>query len=167
MIIAPDVFAIEQGAYTPEITVDWFKDPRLGIPMPLFVGRTLRYSAENGWEVAGASAATAWKRLSQAPKTVKAAFDQVDTSGDYYTVEGYYELIGPKLTGNPHGLDEVTLVRHGAGAFAPGITDVPRTSLYAWPAWLAQAGAPGVLWVDDSTGERRYAAVRREYMPEV
>ena len=49
MIIAPDVFTIDQGTYTPEIAVKWFKDPQLGRPTPLFVGRTLRYSeADDG-----------------------------------------------------------------------------------------------------------------------
>lgn len=164
MIIAPDVFAIDQGTYTPEIAVEWFKDPSLGTPTPLFVGRTLRYSEADGWEVAGTSATAAWKPMSQAPKTIKAAFDQVDPPRP---VEGYYELVGPKIAANPHGLDEVALVLHGGVTFDAPIDDMPRTSLYAWPAWLKKHHAHGVLWIDESTGETRYAAVSAQYMPKL
>jgi hypothetical protein len=162
MIIAPDVFTIDQGAYTPEIAVDWFNDPRLGKPTPLFVGRTLRYSNDNGWEVAGTTATAAWKSMEQAPKTVKSAFEEADTDG---VAEGYYELIGPKVAGNPHGLKSPAVVRHGGVAFGAPIDDIPRTSLYAWPAWLKKHKAQGVLWIDDSTEETRYAVVSAEYMP--
>lgn len=165
MIIAPDVFTIDRGMYTPEIAVEWFKDPALGTPTPLFTGRTLRYSAENDWEVAGTNATAAWKSLAQAPKTIKSAFAQVDTTDR--PREGYYELIGPKIAGNPHGLDEVALVRHGGVAFGTALDDIPRTSLYAWPAWLKERKTPGVLWIDDSTGDMRYAAVRARHLPEV
>lgn len=162
MIIAPDIFVIDQGTYTPEVAVEWFKDPKLGKPTPLFVGRTLRYSNADGWEVAGTTANAAWKSMDAAAKTVKTAFEQVDTSN---VAEGYYELIGPKISGNPHGLDEPAVVRHGGVAFGGPTDDIPRTSLYAWPRWLKQHRAQGVLWIDDSTDETRYAVVSMEYMP--
>lgn len=162
MIIAPDVFVIDQGTYTPEIAVEWFKNPKLGKPTPLFVGRTLRYSNDDGWEVAGTSPNTPWKKVSQAPKTVKAAFEQ---AGVPEPTEGYYELVGPKIAGNPHDRNDIALLRHGSGEFTGPIDDIPRTSLYAWPAWLKKHDAQGVLWIDDSTEETRYAVVSMEYLP--
>lgn len=164
MIIAPDVFTIDQGAYTPEIAVDWFNDPTLGKPTPLFIGRTLRYSADDGWEVAGTSANAPWKKLDQAAKTVKTAFEQADVPEP---ADGYYELVGPKFAGNPHSRDDVALLRHGSGEFTGPIDDIPRTSLYAWPRWLHEHGVQGVLWIDDSTEETRYAAVSVEYLPQI
>lgn len=162
MIIAPDVFTIDQGKYIPEIAVDWFKNPKLGTPTPLFVGRTLRYSNADGWEIAGTTASAAWKSIDDAPKTIKAAFDQADTSRAY---EGYYELVGPKISKNPHSLNEPALIRHGGVAFGAPVDDIPRDSLYAWPAWLKKHKAQGVLWIDDSTDETRYAVVSAQYMP--
>ena len=162
MIIAPDVFTIDQGTYIPEVAVEWFKDPTLGKPTPLFKGRTLRYSNAEGWEVAGTTATGPWKRIDDAAKTVKAAFDQADTSKAF---EGYYELVGPKIAGNPHGLNEPAVIRHGGVAFVGVLDDFPRTSLYAWPAWLKKHKAQGVLWIDDSTEETRYAVISMEYMP--
>lgn len=153
---------IKQGAYTPRIAVDWFADPRLGTPTPLLIGRTLRYSDTDGWEVGPTGATGAWKRLAEGPKAIKAAFDRTDTSDP---VEGYYELIGPKIAANPHGLKAPALVRHGDGGFDVPVDDIPRTSLYAWPAWLKKAGAQGVLWVDHSTGAPRYAVVNGQYLP--
>lgn len=161
MITAPDIFTIEEGLYTPEIAVDWFTDPALGTPWPLFIGRTLRYSETKGWEVAGASAGAAWKNLSQAPKTVKAAFEAAEV--DKAPAEGYYELVGPKLAGNPHGLDDVLLMRHGHVSFGADLDGLPRASLYAWPTWLRAHGAQGVLWIDDSGEETRYGAIRLAY----
>jgi hypothetical protein len=163
MIIAPDVFTIHQGAYTPKIAVDWFNDPTLGNPTPLFIGRTLRYSNADGWEVAGTNPNSPWKKIDQAPKTVKAAFEQADVPEP---TDGYYELIGPKLAGNPHGLNEAALIRHGGVTFGAPIDDIPRTSLYAWPKWLKEHQAQGVLWIDDSTQETRYAVVSAQYLPE-
>lgn len=164
MIIAPDAFTIDQGTYTPEIAVEWFKDPALGTPTPLFVGRTMRYSADDGWEVAGTSANSPWKKLDQASKAIKSAFEEAE---DVDEVEGYYELVGPKLAGNPHGLDAPALVRHGGVDFGAPIDDIPRTSLYAWPAWLKKHDALGVLWIDDSTEETRYAVISSEYLPRI
>lgn len=162
MINAPDVFAIEDGLYVPKIAVEWFADPALGVPKPRLAGRTLRYTTADGWEIAGTTATAAWKPMSQAAKTVKAAFEEALTGEE---TDGYYELIGPKLAGNPHQLDHVELVRHGSGTFDYSIDDIPRTSLYAWPKWLRGHGLQGVLWVDDSGPEARYAAVRLEYFP--
>lgn len=160
MINAPDVFAIEDGLYVPQIAVEWFNDPMLGVPKPRFAGRTLRYSDADGWEVAGTTATSAWKPMAQAAKTVKAAFEEAHSGQDS---EGYYELIGPKLAGNPHQLDHFELIRHDSASFDHSIDDIPRTSLYAWPKWLRSHGLQGVLWVDDSGPEVRYAAIRMEH----
>ena len=98
LIIAPDVFTIDHGTYTPEVAVEWFKDPTLGKPAPLFKGRTLRYSSNtDGWEVAGAIATSAWKHIDDAAKPSRPR-RPADTSK---ASEGYYELVSPKSPETP------------------------------------------------------------------
>jgi hypothetical protein len=54
--------------------------------------------------------------------------------------DGTYELLGPKVQGNPDGCEAHQLVRHGA---AP--VEAPRT--YAeLKTWLATARMEGVVW---------------------
>jgi hypothetical protein len=55
--------------------------------------------------------------------------------------DGTYELVGPKVNGNPDGFDEHRLVRHGE----PVIPDVPR-DFDAMRVWFAQNAIEGVVF---------------------
>lgn len=163
MIIAPDAFTTEQGHYTPDVAVDWFPDKTIGTPSPLWIGRTMHLSEDGTWDIAGTKPGTPWKPTSKAAPTIKKALDNVNLDG---AEPGYFELIGPKLAGNPHGLDEVELRAHGSGTIeAADLATMPRTSLFAWPAWLERTGLQGVLWTDATGDETRYAAIRRRHFP--
>ena len=54
--------------------------------------------------------------------------------------DGTYELCGPKVQGNPEGLETHVLVAHGNHE-----VDAPRT-YDGLKAWLATAGIEGVVW---------------------
>jgi hypothetical protein len=163
MILAPDVFAIEQGRYTPTVAIDWFADKTNGTPSPLWTGRTLRRTPDHGWEIAGTKPGTPWKPTSKAAPTIKKALASL-TADD--PEPGYYELVGPKLAGNPHGLDDVELRAHGSGLIdQDDLQSMPRTSLFAWPAWLERTGLHGILFTHtDTDGTVHYAAVRSAYL---
>jgi hypothetical protein len=164
MIIAPDVFEIESGAYTPTLHTPWIAHH--GVASTLYVGRTLRYTKASGWEVGPASitAKTTWKSIDKSAKAIKEAFDTAEVPKD--PAEDYYELIGPGLAGNPHGKDEgqFALIRAGELTLVP---QPPRTSLYALADWLDHNGVPGLLWRwnEEGTDEPHLAAVRRELLP--
>lgn len=177
MIIAPDVFATDQGGtYTTDIATAWITEH--GTPSPLRIGRTLRYTPESGWEYgpAKADAKLTWKPLDSAPKTLR------NTIGDTADLpEGaigflpdraaHYELIGPKIAGNPHGLDQHAIIRHGmtSNDDADDFTAVATTSLWALVRhWFPRhPHHQGILWTwdDNASDWPRYAAVRRDRLP--
>lgn len=164
MIIAPDVFEITSGAYTPTLQVPWVAHH--GTASTLYTGRTLRYTDANGWEVGPASitAKATWKSLDKSAKAIKEGFDAAEVPTD--PAEDYYELIGPGIAGNPHGKDEgqFALIRAGELTLIP---QPPRTSLYALADWLDSNGVPGLLWRWEEPGvnEPHLAAVRRDLLP--
>jgi hypothetical protein len=175
MIIAPDVFATgTDGKYTPEVAVDWVAEH--GTPSPLYIGRTLRYTPETGLEFgpATAGAKTVWKPLADAPKSLRTTIAGL---GDLTSADGFqddraahYELIGPKIAKNPHGLDSNQLIRHGATG--PGDSDdftaVPTTSLWALArTWFPDHTHLGILWTwnDEDSEWPRHAVVRRDRLP--
>lgn len=55
--------------------------------------------------------------------------------------DGTYELIGPKVQGNPYGLDRHRLVRHGSTE----IIEVPRT-FDGLKAWFSTHRIEGIVW---------------------
>lgn len=55
--------------------------------------------------------------------------------------EGTFELLGPKVQGNPEGMTEHRLVRHGGWV----LSDVPR-DFEGLRAYLADAGIEGIVW---------------------
>jgi len=55
---------------------------------------------------------------------------------------GTYELVGPKIQGNPEGYAQHELVRHD---FAEGVGDLDR-SFYGIKAFLEQAGWEGIVF---------------------
>lgn len=55
--------------------------------------------------------------------------------------EGTYELVGPKVQGNPHDLDCHELWRHGNAV----LDDVPR-DFEGLKAWFAEHRVEGVVW---------------------
>ncbi|GAA0353182.1 DUF5565 family protein [Actinoallomurus spadix] len=70
---------------------------------------------------------------------------------------GTYELVGPKINGNPEGLDHHALVRHGA----EDLGDVPRD--YAGlAAWLRAHPWEGVVWHHP---DGRMAKLKRRDLP--
>lgn len=161
MITAPDVFEVdEHGRYTPTIATSWVQTD--GIPTVLHIGRTLRYSAEDGWEVTTAKTTTpdpTWKPISKAAKSVKEAFAAADAAAD--PAPGYYELIGPTFAGNPHHIGDFQVVAHGS---VPLEDTPPRSSLYALGPWIAGHDIPGILWTWDTADGRLFAAVRAEHL---
>jgi hypothetical protein len=60
------------------------------------------------------------------------------------TPDGTYELIGPKVQGNPEGVDGHVIVRHGAG-IAGALENVPR-DFGGLRAYLETADVEGVVW---------------------
>jgi hypothetical protein len=58
--------------------------------------------------------------------------------------DGTYELIGPKVQGNPERTDCNLLVLHGNGIAGP-IDDVPRT-FDGLREWLSDKNIEGVVW---------------------
>lgn len=161
MITAPDVFKVdEHGRYTPTVAIPWVETD--GAPTVLHLGRTLRYSAEEGWEVTTAKTTTPdpnWKPISKAAKAVKEAFAAASVADE--PAPGYYELIGPSFAGNPHGLGDFQVVAHGS---VPLEGAPPRSSLYALGPWIAGNDIPGILWVWDAPEGRLFAAVRADHL---
>lgn len=54
--------------------------------------------------------------------------------------DGTYELCGPKIQGNPEGLDAHRLIRHGSV-----VVDAPRT-YDELMEWLSKTNIEGVVW---------------------
>ncbi|WP_026414354.1 DUF5565 family protein [Actinomadura oligospora] len=79
-----------------------------------------------GWEPAESSAY--WKYLCAA-------------AGDAVWEEGTYELIGPKVNGNPEGVDEHTLVPHGGQR----LVGVPL-DFDGLREWLLTHPYEGIVW---------------------
>ena len=176
MIIAPDVFATDQGGtYTTNIATDWVAAH--GHPSPLYIGRTLRYTPDHGWEYGPAKADSklTWKALDTAPKTLRNAIGDVGdlatrASGFLPDRAAHYELIGPKIAGNPHGLDQPAIIRHGMTSSdeAADFTGVATTSLWALVrTWFPRHPYQGILWTweDKDSDWPHYAAVRRSRLP--
>jgi len=176
MITAPDVFATDSdGTYTSDVAVDWVAHH--GTPSPLYIGRTLRHIPGTGWEFGPTAADTKqeWKPLAEAPKTLRAAFgdpDDVPTMAEGWDPDraAYYELIGPKLAKNPHGLERPHIIRHGLlrEEEAADFQNVATTSLWALARnWFPEHNHQGVLWTwDDGNSDfPQFAAVRRDRLP--
>ena len=58
--------------------------------------------------------------------------------------DGTYELIGPKVQGNPEHQQFHLLIRHGGGPAGP-LDDVPRT-FDGLREWMASQDIEGVVW---------------------
>ncbi len=68
--------------------------------------------------------------------------------------DGTYELVGPKVQGNPYGLDRHVLVRHGRGVLEEVPTDYDYLAI-----WLkAERLSEGVVWHHP---DGRMAKIRR------
>jgi hypothetical protein len=63
------------------------------------------------------------------------AFDE----GDF--TDGTYELVGPAIQGNPHGLENHQLWKHGAETFE----DLP-TDFEGLRQWLSEHHVEGIVW---------------------
>jgi len=57
--------------------------------------------------------------------------------------DGTYELLGPKVQGNPEGWDHHVLIEHGAMQYAEGV--VPRT-FDGLAAWLSTQPIEGIVF---------------------
>ena|SRR5881628_1112854 len=71
-----------------------------------------------------------------------------DTFAGNYYAPGTYELVGPKINGNPHGLDRHLLTRHGVIKLqgVPTGFDALRDYLLDWPADGWPENVEGVVW---------------------
>jgi hypothetical protein len=85
-----------------------------------------------GWEPIGQSAFARW--FEQALDGVRACFGA--------TPPGTYELVGPKVNGNPEDAPFHLLVRHDAAQLLP---DAPR-DFEGLRAWLAGFEGEGIVW---------------------
>lgn len=79
---------------------------------------------QQGWVPVGDGPEDAWFR--------EAFSDQAD---------GTYELCGPKIQGNPEGLEVHALIPHGRAI----LEDAPRT-FDALKVWLADKNIEGIVW---------------------
>lgn len=77
-----------------------------------------------------------WLPVSDGPEDQyhREAFEDKDLE------DGTYELVGPKVQGNPHGLDSHELWRHGEV-----LAEVPR-DFAGLKEWLAEHHVEGVVW---------------------
>ncbi|MBO2457045.1 hypothetical protein [Actinomadura violacea] len=102
-----------------------------------------------GWEPAEQSAF--WKHLRAA----------LDAAGGDGRAPGTYELIGPKINGNPEGAAEHTLVPHGAD----DLGEVPRDH-DGLAAWLHAHPYEGIVfWRDPADPACAKAKIKRRDFP--
>ncbi|WP_029924033.1 RNA ligase 1 family protein [Nocardia otitidiscaviarum] len=89
---------------------------------------------------------TGWEPIGQS-SFAKLHRQALEATPEVVYVSDSYELVGPKVNGNPHGYSEHTLVRHGS-IVLPGIpTDFDGLrALFA--GWRESLGRPyeGVVW---------------------
>lgn len=88
-----------------------------------------------GWILVGDGPEDRWHR--------EALIDNDATVADFG--DGTFELVGPKVQGNPEGLDHHTLIRHGIH----GLPDAPRT-FSELRDYLATVGIEGIVWYRDN-----------------
>lgn len=74
---------------------------------------------------------------------IEALWNDDADAADY--VDGTYELVGPKIQGNPDGFDRHTLLWHGDTE----LDGVPRT-FDGIRDYLASAGVEGIVWHRDN-----------------
>lgn len=88
-----------------------------------------------------------------------------------FSVDMTYELVGPKIQGNPYQLKRHELWKHGDHVFDRG--KVPRTFL-GLAIWLPSQNIEGIVWhhpdgrmakvkTVDFTGERSWRSVQQKY----
>lgn len=70
-------------------------------------------------------------------------FQEARTGADRWT-DGTYELIGPKVQGNPEGQRFHLMIRHGGGPAGP-IAGVPR-DFDGLREWMGRQNIEGVVW---------------------
>lgn len=66
----------------------------------------------------------------------------------YYLLDGTYELVGPKVQGNPYELEEHQLWRHGFLRTRAFYKDPPRT-FDGLKKWLFEIPVEGIVWHHD------------------
>ncbi|WP_306362098.1 DUF5565 family protein [Nocardia sp. CC227C] len=103
---------------------------------------------------------TGWEPIEQSP-FAKLHRRALDATPDDDPVADSYELLGPKINGNPHGYGEHVLVRHGSIV----LTDVPTEfeDLRAqFAEWVRTSSRPyeGVVWHHPDGGRRAKLKVR-------
>ncbi len=83
-----------------------------------------------------------WVPMGSGPEDAahREAFERLAASGN--VVEGTYELLGPKVQGNPEGYTHHTLLPH---ALAPTFPDAPRNHAEL-AAWLAGQDIEGLVF---------------------
>jgi len=87
---------------------------------------------QEGWVPVGDGPEDKWHR---------AALNEMRVSD---LVDGTYELCGPKVQGNPEGLIDPVLLRHGFIKFAPG--DEPPRTFDELRVWFDGLDAEGIVW---------------------
>lgn len=85
-----------------------------------------------------------WERMTQSP------FVKFHTEALAYSnplIPGTYELVGPKINGNPDGYSRHTLINHGWAPFSerPDIAAAPR-DYEGLRAWLLARPYEGLVW---------------------
>ena len=63
-------------------------------------------------------------------------------NADGYLHDGTYELVGPKIQGNPEGFQSHTLLRHGAHH----LNGAPARAFEAIKAYLKETAIEGIVW---------------------
>lgn len=92
-----------------------------------------------------------WRPVGDGPedKWHRAAFELLveteDGTADVVWDNGTYELLGPKIQGNPEGLAAHVLIRHGGGMAGAFTTEVPR-DFELLKAWLADRDIEGIVF---------------------
>ena len=94
-----------------------------------------------GWLPVGEGPEDQWHREAVANSIVQLA------GPEYKTLNGTYELIGPKVQGNPYRLDKHKLVKHGQHIIAMD-ADLPGRAYAEIYDWLVSTLPPveGIVW---------------------
>ena len=69
-------------------------------------------------------------------------FEALDGRDGVAIADGTYELVGPKVQGNPYGYEQHMLLRHGGFEIA----DPPYPGIAELSAWLAEHPVEGIVW---------------------
>ena len=89
-------------------------------------------------------------RAARGDRAPVAAWDAYHADNGYCAPDGTYELVGPKVQGNPYGLPAPMLVSHASPRLRVLAPDTPPRTFEGLRAWLAAYAVEGLVWHHES-----------------